>query len=103
MRQVNKEVREGVFRFKLFSGLAGFGALVGAIGYVKYIMHEVGVAEIDLPTLFARWVPILIHDKHFLLSMAVGAGAGLMLGWIFTRNRGQSMDARNERPGMRQN
>lgn len=43
MRQVNKEVREGVFRFKLFVGLAAFGSLCGSIGYVKYMMHTVPV------------------------------------------------------------
>lgn len=103
MRQVNKEVREGVFRFKLFVGLVGFGALLGSIGYVKYIMYTLNIAEIDLPTLLVKWSPILIHDQYFLLATGAGGVAGLVLGWLFTRTRGQGMDGSNERPGMQQN
>ncbi|MFZ2627448.1 MAG: hypothetical protein WAX67_01035 [Rugosibacter sp.] len=103
MRQINKEVREGVFRFKLYIGLMFFFSLVGAVGYIKYMMHTLNIPDVDLPTLFVRWLPILIRDQYFLLSAGAGGVAGLAVGWLFTRTRNQNMDGSNERPGMRQN
>lgn len=101
MRQTKREVAEGIFRMKLVIGLVFFGALLAAIGYVKYMMFVLEMQDIDLPTLL-RWGLILIDDRYFLFTTAGGGVAGVALAWLFVRSKRETGDGQQERPGMRQ-
>lgn len=75
-----QSIGDSVFRFKLYTGLLGLGALLGAVLYVHFLA---GWQAMTLPDFF-KFAALVWERRQTYLLISSGAGAGLLwwCGWM---------------------